>query len=254
MAGTARRSCLFRVNLGDSARSNTVRVINGDSGGGGPVLGIRGHGRASSGVSSKSSNVRTIRLRASGTLNALPGNGRASASSVSAARRKASSVAGAPRNVDSAFQARQGLSATPPSAIRASRTAVGYIQGRRHGDERKGRRHAVAHRAVGRARGEIQWRQVDSRDLFAMHEHGVPFGLVAGEAVEVCQRNRPLSRGSEGADQRVERNQRHGQIGRMRGDTRRRGAEDRQVAVVASGAGQPDPRSRLLQGLVMSRK
>ena len=66
-----------------------------------------------------------------------------------------------------------------------------------------------------------------------MREHGVPFGLVAGEAVEVCQRNRPLSRGSEGADQRVERNQRHGQIGRMRRDARRRGAEDRQVAVVA---------------------
>ena len=70
----------------------------------------------------KSSSVRTRVLRASGTLNALPGKGCASVNSASAARPNTSSVAGAPRSTASAFVARQGLSATPPSAMRTSRT------------------------------------------------------------------------------------------------------------------------------------
>src|SRR6266446_3578797 len=78
------------------------------------------HGCTSSSV--RSSSVRTRVLRASGTLNALPGRGCASANSASAARLNISSVAGAPRSTASAFVARQGLGATPPSAMRTSRT------------------------------------------------------------------------------------------------------------------------------------
>ena len=86
-------------------------------------LHIKCHGRvSSSAVSSRSSSVLTMTLRASGTLNALPGSGCASASSASAARRNVSSVAGAPRSTASALNARQGLDATPPSARRTSRT------------------------------------------------------------------------------------------------------------------------------------
>src|SRR2546429_2229751 len=48
--------------------------------------------------SARSSSVRTRTLRASGTLNALPGRSCASASSASAARPNISSVAGAPRS------------------------------------------------------------------------------------------------------------------------------------------------------------
>src|SRR6266699_4874301 len=70
----------------------------------------------------RSSSVRTRMLRASGTLNSLPRKGCASASSASAARRKTSSVAAAPRKTDSAFVARHGTWATPPKAMRASRT------------------------------------------------------------------------------------------------------------------------------------
>src|SRR5579864_9720215 len=70
----------------------------------------------------RSSSVRTRTFLASGTLNALPGRGCASASSASAARPNISSVAGAPRSTASAFVARQGLGATPPSAMRTSRT------------------------------------------------------------------------------------------------------------------------------------
>src|SRR6266705_1591201 len=49
-------------------------------------------------------------------------SGRASASSASAAWRNVSSVASAPRSVTSAFVARHGKCATPPKAMRASRT------------------------------------------------------------------------------------------------------------------------------------
>jgi len=55
-------------------------------------------------------------------LNALSGSGRAAASSASAAARKAASVAGPPRSTRSASYARQGFGATPPQAIRTSRT------------------------------------------------------------------------------------------------------------------------------------
>src|SRR5262249_42406464 len=97
------------------------------AGGAGRYLHLKGHACASSSaesvaLSSSSSSVRTMTLRASGTLKALPGSGTASASSASAARRNDSSVAGAPRSAASAFQARHGLCATPPSARRTSRT------------------------------------------------------------------------------------------------------------------------------------
>src|SRR5258708_15304312 len=70
----------------------------------------------------RSSSVRTRVLRASGTLNALPGRGCASANSASAARPNTSSAAGAPRSAASARTARHGTNATPPSAIPTSRT------------------------------------------------------------------------------------------------------------------------------------
>src|SRR6266567_1991511 len=67
--------------------------------------------------SMRSSSVRTRMLRASWTLNALSRSGRASA-----AWRNVSSVASAPRSVTSACVARHGKCATPPKAMRASRT------------------------------------------------------------------------------------------------------------------------------------
>src|SRR5215469_8406031 len=70
----------------------------------------------------RSSNVRTRMLRASGTLKALSRKGCASTSSAAAARRNTSSVAAAPRKTDSAFVARHGTCATPPKAMRTSRT------------------------------------------------------------------------------------------------------------------------------------
>src|SRR6266849_7981282 len=79
------------------------------------------HHRFSS-FSVRSSSVRTRTLRASGTLNALSRSGRASTSSAPAARRNVSSVAGAPRSAASALVARHGTCATPPKAMRASRT------------------------------------------------------------------------------------------------------------------------------------
>src|SRR5258706_963192 len=80
------------------------------------------HGLFFSSSSVRSSSVRTRTLRASGTLNALPGRGCASASSASAARPNISSFAGAPRSTASARPARQGTGATPPTALRTSRT------------------------------------------------------------------------------------------------------------------------------------
>ena len=82
---------LHESNAGDTRDRVLVRVFSGArhfqravdpvqrranrGGKSGEVLCKGGHGRASSGVCSKSSRVRTIRLRASGTLNALPGSG-----------------------------------------------------------------------------------------------------------------------------------------------------------------------------------
>src|SRR3712207_3835085 len=72
--------------------------------------------------SESSSRTRVMMLRASGTLKALSRKGSASSSSISAAARKFASPAGSPRRASSAFVARQGLCATPPSARRTSRT------------------------------------------------------------------------------------------------------------------------------------
>ncbi len=86
-----RDSALHESHAGDSRDRVLVRVFGGAGhfqravdpvqrsahrgGNSGGVLCNGGHGRASSGASSKSSRVRTIRLRASGTLNALPASG-----------------------------------------------------------------------------------------------------------------------------------------------------------------------------------
>src|SRR5215813_3714243 len=71
--------------------------------------------------------ARTKVRFASSTLNTVPGTVKGSCTAASAAARKASALAGAPRSTSSAAQARQGTVATPPRPIRARRTRPSVI-------------------------------------------------------------------------------------------------------------------------------
>ena len=89
---------------------------------------------------------------ASSILNAVVARAAAaSASSASAAARKLSRVAGWPRRAASAFSARHGLCATPPSASRTSLTrAVLHLERGRDRDQRERVARPVADLAIGR--------------------------------------------------------------------------------------------------------
>ena len=109
---------------------------------------------------------------ASSILNALSRSGAAAASSASAAARKLPRVAGWPR---------ERLLRLPgaPRLVRdaAEREphvpdgAVLHLERRGDRDQREGVARAVAHLAIGRARGERQRRQLDRGDQLAGLEH-----------------------------------------------------------------------------------
>ena len=160
---------------------------------------------------------------------------RASASSASAAARKCSAVAGRPRSAASAFHARHGLCATPPSAMRTSRDDVA-VELERGGDRDQRERvaRAVAHLAVGGARRERQRRQLDRGDQLAGLERRSR--CRAGRRAGGAGRSNGSVRSPSGAVEvhhGVERRERHAHVRRMRRHAGRRGAEDRVDAVEA---------------------
>ena len=130
-------------------------------------------------------------LRASGTLNALPVSGWASAR-LGLGRPTERLLGGW-----GAAQRRLGFPCSP-GLVRhtAQRQAhvthdpVGHVERGGNRDEREGVGRAVAHLAVARARGEGQGWQVHRRDQLAVREHRVPLWLVAGDAVDVDERER----------------------------------------------------------------
>ena len=168
----------------------------------------RGH-HATSPVSE--ARVDVIRLRASGTLKALSRSGWAWASSASAAAAKRSAVAGpaaqlllraprAPRAV--------GDAAERDPAV-ADRAVLDVERGGdRHDGERE--RRAVAHLAVRRVGGEPgrERLELDRGDELAALEDGVALRVVAGQAVQARDRDRPLALPAGDVDLRADRGQR----------------------------------------------
>ena len=83
----------------------------------------------------------------------------------------------------------------------------------------------------GAPREAARYRESD--DQIASAEHGVDLRLTAGQAMKLGERDRPFSRGSADDDFCVKRRERHGEVGRIGGNTVVGPAEDRVVAVEA---------------------
>ena len=188
-------------------------------------------------------------LRASGTLNALPGSGRAAASSASAARRKLSSVgrrrrAGPPRRV------------RPPRLVRhaAERDA------RRRGSTPSGRRRAPrpptpartrttrGRAPCGSASGAATAAAGSSTAVISSPrcEHGVPLGVVAGQPVQLASPGSRARRPARGRTTRVERGQGHRHVGRVGRDAVLGGARGSAWSRSAADRGAARPRLPLV--------
>jgi hypothetical protein len=139
-------------------------------------------------------SARTIARRASVTLKPFCDAGRAPCSSRSAASPNAASVGFASDEPASASGRRHGLCATPPSASAASADdAAAHVQRRGHRHQRERVARAVAHLQVVRVAGEAVGRQVDADDQLAGGQRGVALRRVAGQAVEVGDRDDALA-------------------------------------------------------------
>ncbi len=82
-----------------------------------------------------------------------------------------------------------------------------------------------------------------------MFEHGVPLRLLARQAIEVHQRDRPLSLRPQHARHSPNGYQRDGHVRGMRGDAGRGGPQDGEFAVVALPRGTAAARHPLVAGL-----
>ena len=144
-------------------------------------------------------SARTTIRRASSILKSLSPDGFASASAVSAARRKLEASARAPASVCSASRARHGFAATPPSASRASMMVSSSRRKAGRGrHDREGIRGALADFQIAGVRGELRrlGRQTHRDDHLARLEHALAVRRVAGQAVKGFERN--LARGPRG--------------------------------------------------------
>ena len=133
-----------------------------------------------------SCSARTIARRASVSLKPFCAAAARPASSRSAASPNAASPGARPTSRASASGRRQGLCATPPSAMRrVADDAVAHVERRGHRDQRERVARAVAHLQVVRVLGEAVGRQVDADDQLAGRQRGVALRRVARQAVEV---------------------------------------------------------------------
>src|SRR5260370_10072446 len=82
-----------------------------------------------------------------------------------------------------------------------------------------------------------------------MFEHGVPLRLLARQAIDVDQRDRPLSLRPEHARHSTSGYERDGHVRGMRGDAGRGGPQDGEFAVVALPRGTAAARHPLVAGL-----
>ncbi len=90
-----------------------------------------------------------------------------------------------------------------------------------HRDEREGVGGAVTDLTIVRAGRERKWRQVDGGDQLAVREHGVALRLLARQAIEVYERDRPFSLRPQHAHTGIECGQGDGHVRGMRGDAGR---------------------------------
>ena len=127
--------------------------------------------------------------------------------------------------------------------------ATGDIERRGHRDEREGVGRAVAHLAVVRVGRERKRRQVDGGEQLAVFQHRVTLWLVARQAVEVHERDRPFPLRPQHAHTGIECGQRDRHVRGMRGDARLRCSKDREFAVIALARGTAAARHTLVAGL-----
>ena len=197
--------------------------------------------------------MRTTRLRASGTLNPLSRSGVAAASSASAAAANASSVAGPPRSASSAAAPATAGAPLRPSASRTSRTTPSSTpQRRRDADQGEGERGPVPGLAVARAARPSGGRSIavissPCRSVVSRRR------VVAGQPVQLGDRDLALAVGPEHPDDGVEREHRHRHVGRDGWPRRCPGPrglpEDRVVAVHALERAAAAARRALVAGL-----
>lgn len=97
--------------------------------------------------------------------------------------------------------------ATPPERDPdvADSAARREVERRRDRDKGEGVGRAVTHLAVGGPGGEGQCRQLHCADQLAVLEHCVALRLVAGQPVQVHQRDAPLAGGAEHDDDGIQR-------------------------------------------------
>ncbi len=136
----------------------------------------------------------------------------------------------------SASRARHGFAATPPSASRASLDhAVLDLEACGDRDDRERVGGALAKFQVARMRRERASlaRQSHRDDQITRFEHAVALGRIAGQTVKGLERNLAASAAAFDLDNRVERDQRHAEIGWMRGDAGVAPAEHGMEAVLA---------------------
>ena len=175
-------------------------------------------------------SVRTIARRARSILKSLWVCALAPRSSTPAARAKAALVGLRAPSTASAAVSRHGLWATPPSARRASDDPAA-VELERGGDRDEGERvgGAVADLQVGVVLGEAFGGQLDRRDELVRCEVGVEVRRVAGQAMELGERDGALAAGPATRTMALERGERDAHVGGVGGDAGFAGAEDRVV-------------------------
>ena len=182
------------------------------------------------------SRPRTIARCASSTLNALCSR-RGGVGQLRGGRapRTPPRSAGAPTSAASARRARHGLVPTPPSASRTSATTPSSTSTRgRDRHERELVRLPVAELEVQRACGERRGGNSMPTISSPCSSGCSTLRRVARQQVEVVDRDRARAAGPDRLDDRVERHQRDGDVGGMRGDAVLARAEDRVTAVEPS--------------------
>src|SRR5690606_11585289 len=97
-----------------------------------------------------------------------------------------------------------------------------------------------------RPTGEGEWRDIDRHHEVTVRERVLEVRSVAGEEEEVVDRNAALAGASLGVYHGIECDERHGQVGRMRGDAAFARAEDRVTAVDAVERGAAGSRLALV--------
>ena len=101
----------------------------------------------------------------------------------------------------------------------------------RHGDKGEFVGFPIANLQIVRSAAFDPCRHFDRDDEVAAAKHGVAFRRVVGQAMEIHKRYRPFPRQSPHVNDRVERRERHREVGGMGRDTSIRPAEDRVVAI-----------------------